>query len=100
MLLIHLADTTGYTAIIGQSILQNKSRHAGLAAIHQILMNSLESFFTIVVICIDNYKRSLQQFVSCQYRLTGSPRFCTTFRKFSWNIVNILESVIYSYIMR
>ena len=31
--------------------------------------------------------------------LTSSPRLCTTFRQSSRDILNILESVVYSYIM-
>ena len=62
-------------------------------------MNSLEAFFAIVIVCIDHNKRSLDDLLCCKHCLTSSPRLCTTFRQSSRNIVNILKSVVYSYIM-
>ena len=63
-------------------------------------MDSLETFLTIVIICIDHNKRSLNHIFRCKYCLSGSPRLCTACRKFSRNIVDILESVVYSYFVR
>ena len=42
---------------------------------------------------------SINHFLCCKHSLTGSPRFCTTFRQSSRDIVNILESIVNSYIM-
>ena len=100
ILVVHLADTTGHATVVRQSILQHKACHTGLASIHQILMDSLEAFLAIVIICIDDNERSINHIFRCKDGLTGSPRLCTAFRKFSRNIVNVLESVIHSYIMR
>ena len=100
VLIIHLADATGHTAIIRQRVLQHKACHAGLAAIHQILMDGLETFFAIVIICIDHDERGINHIFSSKHGLTGSPRLCATCWKFSRNIVNVLKSVIHSYIMR
>ena len=64
-------------------------------AIHQILMNSLETFFAIVIICIDDDERGLDDLLRCKHGLTGSPRLCTAFRQSPRNIVNVLESIIH-----
>ena len=61
-------------------------------------MNSLEAFLAIVIICIDYNKRSLDDLLRCKDGLTGSPRFCPAFWQSSRDIVDILESVVYSYI--
>ena len=63
-------------------------------------MNSLETFFAIVIICIDNDERGLDDLLRCQHSLTGSPRLCTSFRQSSRNVVDILESIVYRYIVR
>ena len=62
-------------------------------------MDSLETFFAIVIICVDNDKRGINHIFSSKHSLSGSPRLCTAFRKFSRNIVDILESVVHSYIV-
>ena len=80
VLIIHLADTTGHTAIIRQRVLQHKTSHAGLSAVHQILMNRLEAFLAIIIICIDHNKRSLDDILCCKDCLTRPPRLCTSFR--------------------
>ena len=80
ILVVHLADATGHATIIRQRVLQHKARHTGLATIHQILMDGLKSFLAIVIICIDDDKRSLDDLLRCQHSLTGSPRFRATFR--------------------
>ena len=59
VLIIHLADATGHTAIIRQRVLQHKACHAGLSTIHQILMYGFETFLAVVIVCIDDDKRSL-----------------------------------------
>ena len=100
VILVHLADTTSHTAIIRQGILQHKACHTGFSAIHQILMDSLESFLAIVIVCVNDDERSINHFLRCKHGLTSSPRFCTTFRKFSRNIVDVLESIVYGYVMR
>ena len=79
---------------IGSSV-----ENAGLAAIHQILMDGLEAFLAIVIICINHNERSLDDLLRCEHSLTGSPRLCPTCRKFSRNIVNILKCVVHSYIV-
>ena len=63
-------------------------------------MDSLKAFLAIVIICIDHNEWGFDYFLRCKHSLTGSPRFCTAFRKFSRNIVDILKSVVHSYIMR
>ena len=100
VLLIHLTDTTSHTTVIGQSALQHKACHAGLSAIHQMLMDGLKAFLAIVIVCIDDDKRSLDDLLRCKHSLTGSPRLCTFFRQSSRNVVDILESVVYSYVVR
>ena len=99
-ILIHFADATSHATVIRQGILQYKTSHAKLTAIYQILVDGLEAFFTIVVICIDHNKRGINHIFSCKHGLTGSPRLCTTFRQSSRNVVDILESVVYSYVVR
>ena len=97
---IHLADTTSHTAIIGQCVLQHKACHTGLAAIYQVLVDSLEAFLAIVIICVDHNERGINHVFCSKHGLTGSPRLCPAFRKFSRNIVDILKRIIHSYIMR
>ena len=63
-------------------------------------MNGLETFFAIVIICIDHDERGLDDLLRCQHGLTGSPWLSTTFRQSSRDIVNILERIVHSYIMR
>ena len=62
-------------------------------------MDSLKALLAVVIVCIDNNKRRIDNFFSSKHGLTGSPRLCTTFRQNSWDIVDILESVVYSYIV-
>ena len=62
-------------------------------------MDSLEAFLAIVIICIDDDERSFNYGLRCKHGLSGSPRLSTTFRKFSQNIVDILESIVHSNIM-
>ena len=63
-------------------------------------MDSLKAFLAIVIICIDYNERGLDYLLGYKHGLSGSPRLCTAFRKFSRNIVDILESIVNSYIMR
>ena len=53
----------------------------------------------IVIICIDDDERSFNYVLRCKHSLSGSPRLCTAFWKFSRNIADILESVVHSYIV-
>ena len=62
-------------------------------------MNRLETFLAIIIVCIDHNKRGLDDLLCGKHCLTGSPRLCTAFRQSARNIVNILKSVVYSYIM-
>ena len=62
-------------------------------------MDCLKSFLAIVIICIDDYKRCIENLLCRKHSLTGSPRLCTACRKFSRNIVDILESIVHSYIV-
>ena len=62
-------------------------------------MNSLETFFAIVIICIDDDERGLDDLLRCKHGLTSSPRLCTAFRQSPRNIVNVLESIIHRHIM-
>ena len=77
----------------------SKTCHAGLTAIHQILMNCIESLFAIVIICIDHNERSLDDLLRYKHGLTSSPRLCTSFRHSSRNVVDIPESVVNSYVV-
>ena len=63
-------------------------------------MNSLEAFFTIVVICIDDNERSINHIFRCKDGLASPPRLCPAFRQSSRDVVDILESVVHSYIVR
>ena len=63
-------------------------------------MNRLEAFLSIVIICIDHNERSINHIFRCKDGLTSSPRLCPAFRQSSRDIVNILESIVHSYIMR
>ena len=72
----------------------------GFSAIHQILMDSLESFLAIVIVCINYNERGINHIFRSKHSLSSSPRLCTACRKFSRNIVDILKSVVHSYIMR
>ena len=68
--------------------------------LHKIIMHLHISFFSIIIICIDNNKWLIQNLLCSKYSLSGSPRLCTTFRQSSRNVVDILESVVYSYVVR
>ena len=89
-------------SIIGfrQCVLQHKASHARLTAVHQILMDSLEALLAVVIVCIDHDERGINHIFSSKHGLPSSPRLCTACRKFSRNIVDILESVVYSHIVR
>ena len=63
-------------------------------------MDCFETFFAIVIICINDDERSINHIFSRKHGLTGSPRLCPAFRQSSRDIVNILESIVHSYIMR
>ena len=71
----------------------------GFSAIHQILMDSLESFLAIVIVCINYNERGINHIFRSKHSLSSSPRLCTACRKFSRNIVDILKCVVHSYIM-
>jgi len=60
----------------------------------------LETLFSIIIVCVDYDERSVNYTLCRKHGLTSSPRFCTTFRKFSRNIVDVLESIVYGYVMR
>ena len=63
-------------------------------------MYGFETFLAVVIVCIDDDKRSLDDLLRCKHSLNGSPRLCPAFRQSSRDIVDILESVVHSYIMR
>ena len=98
-ILIHFADATSHATVIRQGILQYKTSHARLTAIYQILVDGLEAFFTIVVICIDDNERSINHIFRRKDGLASPPRLCPACRKFSRNIVDILKCVVHSYIV-
>src|SRR5699024_2805366 len=81
-------------------VLQNETSHAGLAAIHQILMNRLEAFLSIVIICIDHNERSINHIFRCKDGLASPPRLSPAFRQSPRAVVDILESVVHSYTIR
>ena len=81
VLLIHFADATGHTAVVGQRVFQHKASHTGLAAIYQILMDGTETFLAIVVIGIDHDERCAKNILCCKHGLPGSPRFCTALQQ-------------------
>ena len=58
----------------------------------------IETFFAILIVRIDHNEWSINHFLRCKHSLPGSPRFCTAFRKFSRNIVDILEGVVHGHI--
>ena len=62
-------------------------------------MHSLEAFLAVVIVCIDNNKRRIENFLGSKHGLTGSPRFRAAFRQSARNIINILECIIHCYIM-
>ena len=45
-------------------------------AIYQILVDGLEAFFAIVIICIDHNERGIDYFLRCKHGLSSSPRLC------------------------
>ena len=100
VLLVHFADTTSHAAVIGQCVFQHKACHARLATIHQILMDGFEAFLSIVIICIYDNERGLDDILCCKDCLTRPPRLCPSFRQSSRNVIDILESVVYSYVVR
>ena len=63
-------------------------------------MDGFEALFAVVIICINHNEWDFDCFPRRKHGLAGSPRFCTIFRKFSRNIVDILKCVVHSYIMR
>ena len=63
-------------------------------------MDSLKAFLAIVIIRVDDDKRSLDDLLRCKHSLTGSPRLCPAFWQSSRDIIDILESIVNSYIMR
>ena len=67
VLLIHFADATGHTAVVGQRVFQHKASHTGLAAIYQILMDGTETFLAIVVIGIDHDERCAKNILSTPF---------------------------------
>ena len=73
---------------------------SGLATIHQILMYGFETFLAIVIVCIDDDKRSLDDLLRCKHSLTSSPRFCAAFWQSSRDIIDILESILYKGILK
>ena len=93
LFLIHLADTTSHTAVVGKGVLQNKTSHAGSSTIHQIFVNFFEAFFAVIVICINDNKWCIQKLLLSQYRLSSSPWLGTAFRKSSRNIMYVLEHI-------
>ena len=86
--------------MIGQRILQHKTSHTGLAAIHQILMDSPEALLAIVIVRINHNERCVENLLRCKHSLSGSPRLRSSFRQNPRDIVNILKSIIHGYIMR
>lgn len=69
ILLIHLADATSHTTVIRQRVLQNETSYAGLAAIQKILMDGLEAFLAIVIVCVNDDERSLN-YIFCNKQRT------------------------------
>ena len=63
-------------------------------------MNSLKTFLAVVIVCIDHNERGINHIFSSKHSLTGSPRLCPAFWQSSRDIVNILKSIVNSYIMR
>ena len=63
-------------------------------------MDGFEAFLSIVIICIYDNERGLDDILCCKDCLPRPPRLCTSFRQSSRNVVDILESVVYSYVVR
>ena len=63
-------------------------------------MYGFETFLAVVIVRIDDDKRSLDDLLRCKHGLTGSPRLCPAFWQSSRDIIDILESIVNSYIMR
>ena len=63
-------------------------------------MDSLKALLAVVIVCIDHNKRCIKNFLCSKHSLTGSPWLCTAFRQSSRNVVDILESIVYRYIVR
>lgn len=63
-------------------------------------MYGFETFLAIVIICIYDNERGLDDILCCKDCLTRPPRFCPAFWQSSRDIIDILESIVNSYTMR
>ena len=66
----------------------------------QIIIDELECFYSIIVICIDHCERSVNLIHTAIYSMCCSPRFYTSFRYFIAfrNVVDILISICYVHV--
>ena len=62
-------------------------------------MHRTETFLSIIIICINYNKRRIDQILRCKHRLSGSPRLRSSLRKFTWDILDILECIIHLHIV-
>ena len=63
----------------------------------KILMNLSVGFFPVIIVCIDNDKRLIENFFRCKNCLTGSPWLGAAFRLFETvrKIFQFLERIFY-----
>ena len=84
MLFINCANTSCYMAVFRQSLIQSVADH-GISILIVILclvkkvIHGLECSRTIVVVCIYNGKRRINQLTCCEYRMSRSPRLFASF---------------------
>ena len=98
-----MTDSSGNTSIIAQCISKPEAGHTDVELsvlwifLHKIIMYLHISFFSIIIICIDNNKRLIQNLLCRKYSLSGSPGFraVSRFRKSLRQIIKLLEYIFY-----
>ena len=98
-----MTDSSGNTSIIAQCISKPEAGHTDMEFsilwlfLHKIIMHLHISFFSIIIICIDNNKWLIQNLLCSKYSLSGSPGFraVSRFRKSLRQIIKLLEYIFY-----
>ena len=101
--ILNMTDSSGNTSIIAQCISKPEAGHTDMEFsilwlfLHKIIMHLHISFFSIIIICIDNNKRLIQNLLCRKYSLSGSPGFraVSRFRKSLRQIIKLLEYIFY-----
>ena len=60
---------------------KHKARHTGRAVVCQIRMYSFEAILAVIIVGIDDHKRTVYQTLNCQHSLAGAPGLGAAFRQ-------------------